>query len=92
MIHVLLEHVDRASKTHHQPVQRRASRDSFFFHHGTVSVSHMARNVSHTRSLPPPAAAAPPSPRPPRLLLASLIPAGHTEAPALNTPGVEEGD
>lgn len=94
MIHVLLEHVDRASKTHHQPVQRRASPDSFFSHRGAVSVSHMAHNVSHTRSSPPPAAATPPSPRslPPRLLLASLIPAGHTEAPALNTPGVEEGD
>lgn len=70
-----------------------------FFHSSGVSVSHMANNVSHTRSSPPPAAAAPPSspslrrpPAPPRLLLASLIPAGHMEAPALNTPRVEEGD
>lgn len=40
----------------------------FFSHRGAVSISHMAHNVSHTRSSPPPAAAAPPfSSSPPSL-------------------------
>lgn len=64
---------------------------AFIFSNCTVSISirHMAPNVS----VAPAAALLPPClPSLPPSLLTSLIPAGHTEAPALNTPRVEEGD
>lgn len=70
---------------------------TLLFNHGTVSISHMAHNVSHTRSRPPPPLLLflrphRPHPHPTRSPLTGLIPAGHTEAPALNTPALEEGD